>query len=181
MNSEKGMSFVELLVVIVLATILVAIILPELHDIGTKSRDAETKNSLAILRHGIAHKAIQVQRECANKSFGFPSLKNVRANDITLDGIPCTEEEIPDPKDRYIFDSDLLPENYWGSPAISRRIFSCKPGKSCFVDGNPKAGIDCATSKAYSKNSGGWCYDEKEGLLWANSSSSQSEITENLY
>lgn len=180
-GKESGMTLLEMLAVVFLASIFIALILPQIYNVSEKARDSETKNSLAILRHGIAHAALKIQRHCAEDKLGFPPIANVRENDLAFKGSPCTEEDIPDNKDRRIFSQNLVPENYWGSGGVSRRIFSCRKGVSCMDNGNPKAGIDCVTGKPYTENSGGWCYDEKEGLLWANSAMSSGETTENLF
>lgn len=180
-RNSSGMSLFEMIAVVAFVSIFIGLILPQIYDVSSSLRDAETKNSLSILRHGVAHSAIKIQRYCHSKEFAFPPIQNLRENTLSLENNPCTEEEIPDIKDRRVFNNNLVPENFWGASGVSRRIFKCRPGTSCFKDGNPKAGIDCGTNKPYTANSGGWCYDESEGLVWANSAANLKEITENTY
>lgn len=181
-NRQSGMSLVELLCVAGFLSLFVALVSPQLLDFSSRAKDAETKSSVARLRLALAKKTIEIQRHCLKSSeFIFPPIENIQANDISLNNKPCAKGDLPSQTTIHFIDSHPLPENLWGFADVSRQIFPCIPGKSCTSDGNPRAGIDCSSGKPHSPTSGGWCYDQKEGAIWANSSQSVNGVSENLF
>ena len=91
-NWKKGEGFtlIELLLVILIIAILAVIGISQFTNFAQDSRDAATKANLTILRNAIAKMNGIMRVRCNVLTTAFPPITNLRQNDITYGGSPCT-------------------------------------------------------------------------------------------
>jgi len=181
-GQESGFTLIEALLAVVLIAIIATVAVTQYTDFTIESKNAATRESLALIRNGIQKQFSQQKLRCglfasnANGAAGYtwPTLNMVNRNDITVDGTPCDTNEVPNQTDRY-FVAGSLPANPWSHPycteAERRTVVSYQP--IYYINWDPDAqGINYADSRAdETVTSGsrmkkcGWVYDVKNGII----------------
>jgi prepilin-type N-terminal cleavage/methylation domain-containing protein len=159
-NSNKGFTMIELLMVIMLVAILGAVALPQFLDFRTEGRVAATQSLVSSLRSGIKLQYSQQILRCSGVNGVWPTLDQVSNNDITEGDDPCTTSIITNESETRFLDQETIPANpFNGSTVVS----------AC--DATTAPCDDASTDSTY-----GWCYHASSGAFWA-ATNTRSECT----
>lgn len=157
--------------VVLLVAILAAVSIPQFIDFRSDAKNAATQSALGTMRTAIVNQYAQSSIRCNAKTFAKAAQLN--ANDITTGtGAPCTAAQVTTTTDRVFVATSALPDNPWsGTTAASKNsVTACTTGGCSPTAATP---VNC-TGSAFTAGDGGWCYDESNGKIWANSNNSGS-------
>ncbi len=198
---QEGFTLIEILMVVLVIGILATIGITQFVNFGGDAKTAALKANLATLRNAIAAQNGLERIRCGKTSSAFPTLLNLRNNDITFvtAGAACQNPNVINPatgtpfadKDAinasYITLSDAtfvangIPPNPWspdGSSEAQRKTVTAWTPVAGLA--RAAAGTDCAgvlynlsTTAALAVTAGqyGYCYNAANGQIWANSAS----------
>jgi len=175
MRSQRGFTLIEILMVVMLVAILAAISIPQFIDFRVDAKNAATQSALGTMRTAIANQYVNSAARCATTA--WPKVAQLVANDITAGtGAPCTAAQVPTTTDRNFVATAALPDNPWsGADAANKNAVAACSGAGC--TDNTK---NCS-GNAYATTDGGWCYNEGNGKIRANSANSTGSEKENTF
>lgn len=169
-RSDLGFTLIEMLMVILLVAIMSGIAIPQFVDFRKEARNASVNAALGALRTALSSQIGQMLLRCNASPGQIPKADTFNANDITA-GLtpPCSAAQVPTPAEKQ-FTPNALPENPWSKNGTIVGLLPANGVVKCLGTGCNRDGVNACVGAAYAAaNTGGWCYDEAKGTVWANS------------
>lgn len=175
-KSDQGFTLIEVLMAVILVAILATIGVTQFADFSTDTKNAATRQSLAVLRTGIQIQYGQMRLRCNATNTAWPTLTQLQANDITSGASPCTTTQISNTMDR-LFVAGNIPENPWGAATCTGSAPATATSRNA-INSVSVAGSLTATAMAATLtpvgSSCGWQYDTQTGNIKANTGNNGS-------
>ena len=176
-GQESGFTLIEALLAVVLIAIIATVAVTQYTDFTIESKNAATRESLALIRNGLQKQFSQQKLRCGlfasgngTSGYTWPTLAQVNNNDITSGNTPCDINEVPNQTDRY-FVAGSIPANPWSHPycnEIERRTGKAYAPIPYINTDIGAQGIVTADSRADETGKGkqcGWVYDSVNGIV----------------
>jgi len=160
LNTLRGFTLIELVMVILLLAILSAVAIPNFQDMRTEARNAAIKGALGGIRASIAIARATIAIKEDVTAPAYPRVLELQAN-LYLGSHPVLSAITTTSAKRIVDAAAGMPGNPWSLTTIpliqQASIFNCEAIAKSFL-------LSTAGQTDF-----GWCYNQTTGEFWANS------------
>jgi prepilin-type N-terminal cleavage/methylation domain-containing protein len=177
-ETQAGFTLIEILMVLILIAILAMAAITQFTNNSIDARNNTTKANLQLLRRAIGNMNGMQRLRCNVSKIAWPNVNALNENDITANMSYCDKEhmlavgknvniDFSSIEDRK-FIKGGIPINPWGPGASSSANNGARKVHLCASDGCSNRAMNCGGTALRSVTDDGWCYDENNGEIWAN-------------